>query len=370
MYKSFRVKNFRCFKDLQINDLGRVNLIAGKNNTGKTALMEAMYLHSGNREPRTLLRVDPRTSFRTSREIVARDSEDDAANIIKWTTAFRDFNPQLLIELTAELEQPQLPLLRESAQQCVTARILSEESGDYIQVLNDFGIEDYEVHRSTEILEVGSDYNSKPGFYILVNGRVLSARIRTKPLFASEFFEAMKRTSSRINAQRFSHLRQSTGTASITRALEVIESRLESLELLYDGYRTPIYANLGMNQLMPLSSMGEGMNRMTSLILALTDEPIGVIFVDEIENGLHHSIQSEFWRVIGDLARNHRVQVFATTHSLEMIRAAYKAFSEAGKLDEFRYHRLDRYGDEDIEAVTYNEFGVEAAMTTDWEVRG
>ena len=46
MYKSFRVKNFRCFKDLQINDLGRVNLIAGKNNTGKTALMEAMYLHT------------------------------------------------------------------------------------------------------------------------------------------------------------------------------------------------------------------------------------------------------------------------------------------------------------------------------------
>ena len=43
MYKSFRVKNFRCFKDLQINDLGRVNLIAGKNNTGKTALLEAMY---------------------------------------------------------------------------------------------------------------------------------------------------------------------------------------------------------------------------------------------------------------------------------------------------------------------------------------
>ena len=35
MYKSFRVKNFRCFKDLQINDLGRVNLIAGKNNTGQ-----------------------------------------------------------------------------------------------------------------------------------------------------------------------------------------------------------------------------------------------------------------------------------------------------------------------------------------------
>ena len=45
MYKSFRVKNFRCFKDLQINDLGRVNLIAGKNNTGKTALLEAISIY-------------------------------------------------------------------------------------------------------------------------------------------------------------------------------------------------------------------------------------------------------------------------------------------------------------------------------------
>ena len=49
MYKStlFDVKNFRCFKDLQINDLGRVNLIAGKNNTERRLCLEAMYIHSG-----------------------------------------------------------------------------------------------------------------------------------------------------------------------------------------------------------------------------------------------------------------------------------------------------------------------------------
>ena len=59
MYKSFRVKNFRCFKDLQINDLGRVNLIAGKNNTGKTALMEAMYILAGDRDPKTIVKEKP-----------------------------------------------------------------------------------------------------------------------------------------------------------------------------------------------------------------------------------------------------------------------------------------------------------------------
>jgi len=47
MYQSFHVKNFRCFDDLQLNDLARVNLIAGKNNTGKTSLLEALFLHAG-----------------------------------------------------------------------------------------------------------------------------------------------------------------------------------------------------------------------------------------------------------------------------------------------------------------------------------
>ena len=61
MYKSFRVKNFRCFKDLQINDLGRVNLIAGKNNTGKTALLEAMYLHTRPLTPFVLFQLQAST---------------------------------------------------------------------------------------------------------------------------------------------------------------------------------------------------------------------------------------------------------------------------------------------------------------------
>ena len=54
MYQTFRVKNFRCFKDLRIEDLGRVNLIAGRNNTGKTALMEAMYLLAKPLRPKVL----------------------------------------------------------------------------------------------------------------------------------------------------------------------------------------------------------------------------------------------------------------------------------------------------------------------------
>lgn len=46
MWQSFTAKNFRGFHGLVVNDLARVNLIAGKNNMGKTAVLEAMQIHS------------------------------------------------------------------------------------------------------------------------------------------------------------------------------------------------------------------------------------------------------------------------------------------------------------------------------------
>jgi AAA15 family ATPase/GTPase len=48
MYKSFHIQNFRCFEDLEINDLARINLIAGKNNVGKTSLLEAIHIFLQN----------------------------------------------------------------------------------------------------------------------------------------------------------------------------------------------------------------------------------------------------------------------------------------------------------------------------------
>ena len=51
MYTSFSIKNFRCFENMTIEPLARVNLICGENNTGKTALLEALWLHSGPNAP-------------------------------------------------------------------------------------------------------------------------------------------------------------------------------------------------------------------------------------------------------------------------------------------------------------------------------
>ena len=48
MLDSLFVKNFRCFEELEINSLGRVNLIVGKNSVGKTTLLEAIYFFANH----------------------------------------------------------------------------------------------------------------------------------------------------------------------------------------------------------------------------------------------------------------------------------------------------------------------------------
>lgn len=57
MYTSFAIENFRCFEDLTVQPLARVNLIAGQNNVGKTALLEALWLFSHPTEPRNALQT-------------------------------------------------------------------------------------------------------------------------------------------------------------------------------------------------------------------------------------------------------------------------------------------------------------------------
>ena len=58
MYSSFKINNFRCFSDLAFEPLEQINLIAGKNNVGKTALLEAIWMRHGYQNPELGLRVD------------------------------------------------------------------------------------------------------------------------------------------------------------------------------------------------------------------------------------------------------------------------------------------------------------------------
>ncbi len=109
------------------------------------------------------------------------------------------------------------------------------------------------------------------------------------------------------------------------------------------------------------------MARVIGILLRIANASGGIVLIDEIENGLHHSILKNFWQVIGRAAKVFNTQVIATTHSYECIREAHYAFSQSQDYD-FLLHRLDRINNR-VEAVAYDQEALEAALKAEFEVR-
>jgi len=113
--------------------------------------------------------------------------------------------------------------------------------------------------------------------------------------------------------------------------------------------------------------MGDGMSRLASLILAIGNAKNGVVLVDEIENGFHHRVMAKVWRAIAKAARRFNCQLFATTHSLECIASAHKAFSKEESYD-LLVHRLDRTDDK-VSATTFGQDELDVAFEMKMDIR-
>ncbi|MBL8157143.1 MAG: AAA family ATPase, partial [Anaerolineae bacterium] len=86
MYTSFHIENFRLFDTLDIEHLARVNLITGRNNSGKTSLLEAVFVHGGGYMPELVLRLHAlrgHSQFRYDLSPTGRGP---------WDSAFHEFD--------------------------------------------------------------------------------------------------------------------------------------------------------------------------------------------------------------------------------------------------------------------------------------
>jgi hypothetical protein len=169
------------------------------------------------------------------------------------------------------------------------------------------------------------------------------------------------------NAQRFSKLEEIGRIDDVVEGLTILEPRLTRLALLLTGSGPVIHGDIGLGRLIPLTYMGEGLSRLATTILAIANAPGGTVLVDEIENGFHYSVVRQVWRAIAAAARQHDVQLFATTHSWECIRAAQEAFAEDHPED-LQLYRLDRI-DGQVRAAVFTPDMIESALSHGLEMR-
>ncbi|MDI9333046.1 MAG: AAA family ATPase [Cytophagales bacterium] len=150
--------------------------------------------------------------------------------------------------------------------------------------------------------------------------------------------------------------------------LKKIEPRLKDLDQFpaHEEEESVVHANVGFKELIPISELGQGFNRLAYLYAGLLGKDAQIALIDEIENGIHYSALPILWQGIANIARELDIQIFATTHSKECIRAASDAFKDSP--DDFQVIRLVRT-DNNVEAQIIPAEYVEATLEMRGELR-
>ena len=117
----------------------------------------------------------------------------------------------------------------------------------------------------------------------------------------------------------------------------------------------------------PLRSLGEGAQRLFDVGLGLANSRDGFLLIDEAENGIHHSVQRDYWRMVLQTAHENNVQVFATTHSWDCVRGFALAAAELDCEDGVLV-RLEKE-DDGLRAVRYTSEDLKIAADQRIEVR-
>ena len=349
MLKRLQIRNFRGFNALEIDQLSGINLIAGKNNSGKTSLLEAISLLVGAGDARLAKNVN------IIRGLELDNRVSPAMIGPLWKQLFSDLDMERAIEIEGEdTSHGQLALKITSERQATpeTALDLMEETSvpDFSERSLSFQYIDPSGKRvESQIRVKGQEFEiNQPTTNASLGAIILLSRTRNI----------------RRDAIRLGQLRRKKQGALLLKALQIVEPRLQSIEENSSSGTPMIWGDIGLSELVPLSAMGEGMTQIARLVLAIASIPDGVVLVDEVENGIHHSVLPDVWRAIDEAANQFRTQIFATTHSFECIEAAHQALGPDG----FLLHRLEA-SDAENRCVTFKPNGISAAIRHGLEVR-
>ena len=350
MFERIHVKNFRILKDVEIGDLSRINLITGLNNSGKTSLLEAMYLLSVARDPTIAVNPDLRAVLEASGGPVGGD---DSSAKVQWDKFFSDMNPDNPVKISGDHADGRMALEIQSTRSKV-ARVSLDSPG--------------RSSNGDGAIGLSFLYTAPDGSQIKSKARLEKGELDVSTPDESRVFTAFLVHSGtgnlRNDAVALAGLRVQKRDGLVLKALRVVEPRLRSVEdSVATGYPV-IHGDIGLPEMVPLSVMGQGMTQVVQLVLSISYAQGGVVLVDEIETGLHHSIMPHVWKVVDEAARGANVQVFATTHSFECIEAAHETLAP----DDFRLHRLDLV-DSNVRCVTYTPESIGAAIRHNLEVR-
>lgn len=348
MFRTISIKGFRLFEDFTLNDLSPFNIVVGQNNSGKTSLLEAIFLHCAPMNFHVLL------SLITLRYGGFHSNPPYIFDQIKWL--FTNPREKLTAELGISGKWQQADNITERITRAIINSEFDKESDFRRQISNSSG----NLVTSSDEMVMNTPTHSSKGLVIgsvalefqtsyqeLIRGelefttegplRIGAPRIKTDINTVFSGSGTYKSPDAGIDSYNESVKRSHDKTC--IDLLRKIDPDVEDADILLAADKSPqIYIRHKRLGFTPIGNLGDGARRMFHLATLFAQCHDGVILIDELESAIHTAALEQFIDWIIEVAHAFHVQVFATTHSLECLDVILG--SHALKRDDFRLFRL------------------------------
>lgn len=368
--KHLDVEGFRAFNHLRVGPFGRVNLITGKNNAGKSSLLEAIRIAASGGAPRTLFDIlYYREELGTSEldRVYAPTDVAPFCNLFHGVPEIANCEQGFTLAVEGNLPASSLPL---------TVRI-----GYFIQKMDP---ERRVALWEPTTVDLFDDLEGVPALQVDTGGRTrvipLDRLVRRSSAYRNEgeltptpcvYLDPFSSRSTSHLGALWDAVALTDAEKELVEALKVISPEISAVSMIGGDERairsrTVIAKSSSYRTPMPLRTFGDGVNRLFGVILSLCNAKDGILVVDEIDNGLHYSVQSQIWKIVFRLAKTLNVQVFATSHSWDCVRAFQQAASDSPE-DGVLVRLTKRQ--ENVAATLFTERELEIATRDQIEVR-
>ena len=360
MFKKINFQNFRGFKNIEIDGFKRFNILVGKNNCGKSSILEGIFLLVNPSNPELPLKIN------SLRDINMVDETF-------WKIFFNELEYNSSIKLKGYMINPrENRTLKIDSNSSSSIKSSSEENG-VDQTKIDFGYSHSGL--SSKLNGLKYEYQLKKDLnksYKVFNASVIEEKSGLKVNYPQDYSEQLNGliiSSNKLpsdNWNRFDKIQISKKKSSVVKVLQNLEPCLVDMSMSSNKI---IYCDIGMENLIPMNMLGDGFCRFFSIVLAIYEAKDGIVLIDELENGLHYSSQKLVWEAILAAAEEYKTQVFIATHSYECISALSSVVEEnSSKKDEIRLFRIEKT-DQIVTAIPYDYEEIKISLDKNWEVR-